>query len=62
MNLHECQIEKELDEFSWFEQYIIRCRCHNKGTWYTWRPGDAEFVCPEGGGRDTTNNKPATDV
>lgn len=58
---HECQIERELDEYSWKEQYLIRCKCHTGDTWYTWRPGDPEFVCPQEGSHGTTNNMSAKD-
>lgn len=59
--LHECQIEKEFDDFAWVEQYRIRCKCHMVA-WLIWRPGDPTFICPEEGNHGTTHNMPTEDV
>lgn len=59
--MHECQIEREIDQFSGPEQYLIRCKCHMGTVWKIWQPGDPPFVCPEEGNHDTTNNMSSPD-
>lgn len=60
--LHECQIQRREDEFSWVEQYLVRCKCHSGDRWVTWRPGDPEFICPSEADHGRTHNMPKEDV
>lgn len=58
--MHECQIEKEFDDYAWVEQYRIRCKCHS-AAWMIWRPGDPAFVCPTEADHGRTHNMPKED-
>jgi hypothetical protein len=46
--MHECIMEAQRDTFSYVEQYMVHCKCHDGNTWKSWRPGDELGSCPGG--------------